>query len=729
MSSPSGQNSRSLAQLQRLPVDTKVALLVEALPVAAPSEAAQLGFALVECAAEYSVKPASGSLVQRAIRAFFDAISASRKSETEDALGAVVRSWAFLPTEVRTLASAAGKGRWTSVTGTLATDQNASTRRSVAELARGAGDASLAPIVCELLGDQDQEVASAAEAAICFLALVASDPSLAAWSDHANVVQHEEAGRVRAQWAEIDRERVRTEVAAAVRALSIHRREGVLWAALLLLEPSVIHGFAGGGQLARWINDREQSSHAFLRGLLRRDTSPLSRLRAWQWLGTTAVSGAAADRVVAARTLDEHEALLSSWHLMHNPSRLAKLRQAERGAKAPAKAGLLPPPEIAERLSVDGRVGLASLARGLGAAPGARDGVCEALLSDREPVVRLAATAACSSRMLGDFCFDSAPAVARSAALRLSLAAIPDASLSPGSERVEQERARVRTLLRSPHEQVRNLAASDMELLCESGESGAASRVAFRRALEADRPWVFERLRAMLAESEEARSFALQMARKLGIVIELRDPVLAEIRRLMREPSPSHVPARSLATAVAALREIPGPEPLRLLRESASSSDQRVRANALDALVIRAREGIDENARDLTSRLLEFKEDAWHRVRGSAVRGLELLGGPAGAAGPEHETVVGEQLLKMLEDSRPLHRLAGAWVADRTLPGVRGRSLRELKLWPAMVAKLRSLALTDLESRVRVRCRLALARAGEAPVRGDERSALTGSAA
>lgn len=636
------------------------------------------------------------------------------------ALAAIVRVWALLPPDVRAIASVAGRGKWCGVAGVMSTHAVASTRLSVAELARGAGDSTLASIACELLGDQDETVATAAERALCFLALVASEPSLAAWSDHASISEYEEAARVRAQWMAADFERVRTDIAVAVRSLAVHRRDAVLWGALLLLDPTVVRG---SGQLSRWVNDREQSSHSFLRGLLRRDGSPLSRLRAWQWLGTTAVSGASADRVLAARTLDEHEAVLASWHLMLNPSRLDKFRQAVRGAKPAAKAGLFPPPEIGERLSTDGRLGGAKLARGLGAAPPVLDGLCEVLLNDADPIVRFAASGACSGRMLTDFCFDSDGAVARSSALKLSIAAVPDVAIAPGSERAEAERNRLRVLLRSPVADVRRLAEADLKALCGMSDLGAASRVAFRRALALDRPWVIERLREMLRGSEEDRAFAVQMARKLGIVIELRDPVLAEIRRLLREPAQ---PARSLATAVSSLRDLPGDDSLRLLRESASATDHRVRANAIDTLVIRAREGTDKNAGDLAPMLLELKDDEAHRVRGSAVRGLDLIGVRTGRS--THGAIVGEQLLKMLEDSRPMHRLAGAWVADRTLPGglnsgagseADGRALREPKIWPAMVARLRVLALNDQESRVRVRCRLALVRAGEAPVRGD----------
>lgn len=703
MSSTFGQNPRTLAQLQRLPVSTQIKLLEEALLVAQPSEAEPLGLALIELATEYSEAPNTGSRFAAALRRFFGRLHATSSESRASALQAVIRMWSRLPAPVQVLAAAAGKGRWAGVLGPLATAQESSTRRAVADLARGAGDASLASIAAELLTDQDESVASAAESALVFLALVASDPAMAAWSDHASLAQHEEASRVRARWEEADRQRVMHDVASALRALATHRREGVLWGALLLLEPRVTKG---GGPLAKWVHDREQSSHAFLRGLLRRDHSPLSRLRAWQWLGTTAISNASADRVLSASTLDEHEALFGTWHLVRNPARLARLEKAVKASKAE----LLPPTDITPRLSADGRFGVAAIADSARIDAQKRDSACEPMLVDPEPFVRLGIAQCCSTRMLVDVCFDPEPVVARSAALRLSMTPL-DGRLSPGAERVAQERSRLATLCRSPHFAVRTLARDDLESLCGGRTLSVVGRVAFQRAIVADRAWVIEHLRELMGIGEEERSFALMMGRRLGIVSELKTPLISSVRAWLREQS-ERTP-RSIATAVASLRQIEGDEPLQLLQESARSSDQRVRSNAIDTMVSRLRSGLDRDSAKLTSTLLEFKEDPWHRVRGSAVRGLEQLQSAPGVGGSMN--VVGEQLLSMLEDARPQHRLAGTWVADRTLPT---RSLRELKLWPALIARLRSLALTDLETRVRARARLALARAGEEPVKG-----------
>ncbi|NUQ52456.1 MAG: hypothetical protein HUU19_07135, partial [Phycisphaerales bacterium] len=60
--------------------------------------------------------------------------------------------------------------------------------------------------------------------------------------------------------------------------------------------------------------------------------------------------------------------------------------------------------------------------------------------------------------------------------------------------------------------------------------------------------------------------------------------------------------------------------------------------------------------------LLELKDDGAHRARANALRGLL-------------ETAAGEPSVEgvhaMLSDERPMHRLAGVWLAGRVLPGVK----------------------------------------------------------
>lgn len=692
-----------------LPPRARVAIVAEALRVAAPTEAEQLGLALLELSAVDSQQTANGSRLSRLIRSVADGIFGEREPVPQIALRELARCFGVLPVDLRELATATGRGRWTGVIGTLLTSRNAADRQAVATLAQLASDPALADAAVELLRDTDPAVSDAAEQALLALALAAADPESAALADHPTPADHESAARTRAAWDPEAYATIRESLGGALLAMAQHKREKLLLAALLVVEP--VHLSPGGcDSVRKWLHDREQSGHSFLRGLLRRDTTPLSRLRAWQWVGRTAVSNACADRLVVAKSLDEHEAVLASWHLLLAPTRAAALdkRSPASGRSALRTIGaLLPPLEQIERLSTDARRGVAAVASGLNAKE--RDAACEPLLADREPQVRFAASQACSLRMLGDFCLDMNATVARSAFIRRSIAATPDVVRAPGAERLEQERALARTLLRSPHADVRAMARQDLDLLCEATTTTTASRVAIARALRVDRPWVITRLAELIRSSQRERSIAIQLARRLGLTSEIR-PVLIETVRVLLGASELAAPAaRDLATATSALAEVADVQATQLLDQAAASIDQRVRANAVDAMVQRVRSGAEQELAGVADKLMELKDDPWHRVRGSAVRGLEVLA-QVKSGGPIRSAQAGEQLLRMLDDARPMHRLAGAWVADRTLPG---HDLREIKLWPSLVSRLRSLAMLDPDPRVRARARLAIGRAGE----------------
>ncbi|HEX8876275.1 MAG TPA: hypothetical protein VF777_05965 [Phycisphaerales bacterium] len=704
-----------MAQVVGLPPRARAALVAEALRVADPTEAEALGLALLELAAVDTQDPSGGSTslaagLRRRCKSLISGLLPEREPVHRVALRELGRSIAILPADVRELAVASGRGRWSSVVGTQLTSQDAAARLEVARLAGLAGDPELADAASELLRDSEPAVRETAEAALLTLALAASDPDSAALADHLTPAQHAAAARVRSTWTEGDAARVRESLGEALAAMSLHRRENLLLAALLAIEPCVLRQVPS---IARWLQDREQSGHSFLRGLMRRDTAPLSRLRAWQWAGRTAVSGASADRLVVAKSIDEHEAVLSQWHLARAPARVAALERRTPSTSTP-KSGprvlvaLIPTPEQTERLSPDARCGIAAIASRLPAKE--RDAACEPLLADREPMVRLAATGGCSSRMLGDFCLDTNATVARSAYLRRSVAATEDASRAPGAERLEQERVLARVLLRSPHAEVRAMARQDLELLCEASTTNAASRVAVGRALRLDRPWVVTRLVELIRSSPKERSIAIQLARRLGLTGEIRPALIETVRVLLGTSELAVLAARDLATATSALADVPDTQAAQLLDQAAGSVDQRVRANAVDAMVQRVRSGVETQTAQVAERLMELKDDPWHRVRGSAVRGLEILT-QVKLDAPVRTPQVGEQLLRMLDDARPMHRLAGAWVADRTLPG---HELREIKLWPALIARLRTLATTDPDPRLRARARLAIGRSGEA---------------
>jgi hypothetical protein len=693
----------------RLPTRARVAILAETLRVASLAEAEPLGLALLELASIDSQPVSNGSRIAVLVRRVADGIFGEREPVPQIALRELARAFAVLPPDLRDLANATGRGRWTSVIGTLLTSRDASDRRSVATLAELAADPALADAVVELLRDTDPSVCEAAEQALLSLALAAADPDAAALADHPTPADHDAAARTRQTWDAAAGSMIRESIGAALLAMAQHKREELLLAALLAVEPVHIHS---DGAISKWLHDREQSGHSYLRGLLRRDTTPLSRLRAWQWVGRTAVSGACADRLIVAKSLDEHEAVLAAWPLALAPARVATLDK-RTPTSASGRSGLrslgalVPPAEQIERLSTDARRGVAAVACGLNAKD--RDAACELLLADREPMVRFAASQSCSIRMLGDFCLDLNATVARSAYLRRSIAATSDVVRAPGAERLEQERTLARVLVRSPHADVRAMARQDLELLCEATTTTTSSRVALARALRLDRSWVVTRLAELIRSSERERSVAIQLARRLGLTSEIRPVLIETVRVLLGANELAGPAARDLATATSALAEVPDTQATQLLDQATASIDQRVRANAVDAMVQRVRAGAEQELSGVADKLLELKDDAWHRVRGSAVRGLEVLA-QVKSGGPIRSAQAGEQLLRMLDDARPMHRLAGAWVADRTLPG---HDLREIKLWPSLVSRLRSLAMLDPDPRVRARARLAIGRAGE----------------
>src|SRR5204862_5639630 len=61
-----------------------------------------------------------------------------------------------------------------------------------------------------------------------------------------------------------------------------HRRAGVLVAAAILLPPGARAYRGRSDPLVAWLGKRDDPAHAALRGLMRRTTGPLWRVRAWE---------------------------------------------------------------------------------------------------------------------------------------------------------------------------------------------------------------------------------------------------------------------------------------------------------------------------------------------------------------------------------------------------------------------------------------------------------------
>ena len=147
-----------------------------------------------------------------------------------------------------------------------------------------------------------------------------------------------------------------------------------------------------------------------------------------------------------------------------------------------------------------------------------------------------------------------------------------------------------------------------------------------------------------------------------------------------------HIDERARANAVAAIASVDSNAARYVLSESMQSQEPRVRANAI------------EHARVPLDRMVEYKNDENHRVRANAIRRM------VEAKDQQSSTIAtqaGAELAELLADPRPMHRLAGTWVAQRTVVN-QGRDQLG-RHWSPIIAQLEELAATDEDVRLRDR--------------------------
>ncbi|MCR9075517.1 MAG: hypothetical protein NXI07_05705, partial [bacterium] len=103
--------------------------------------------------------------------------------------------------------------------------------------------------------------------------------------------------------------------------------------------------------------------------------------------------------------------------------------------------------------------------------------------------------------------------------------------------------------------------------------------------------------------------------------------------------------------------------------------------------------------------LMVFRDDQDHRARANAVR-------RAIVSGVESETEKARDasgaLIELLGDPRPMHRLAGSWVAQHTVVS-RNRDRLGTR-WSPIIAQLEELAAVDEDPRLRDRARRCIRR-------------------
>jgi HEAT repeat protein len=188
---------------------------------------------------------------------------------------------------------------------------------------------------------------------------------------------------------------------------------------------------------------------------------------------------------------------------------------------------------------------------------------------------------------------------------------------------------------------------------------------------------------------------AIMIARYLGLTPEFE----ADLRRIVQESAQSQdeAAARAASCAVSALTDITSANAVEALLECLDHRDDRVRANAVEALARKAQHTHAEGkpTPTLHAVLAELKLDESHRVRANAIRAMIRT-----AEGESSESPA-RALSAMLSDDRPMHRVAGLWVVDRAIVSGQANAIGDSSIQIALA--LDTLAKGDVEPKVRDR--------------------------
>lgn len=434
---------------------------------------------------------------------------------------------------------------------------------------------------------------------------------------------------------------------------------GLAWAAWALLE-TCRESNGARDVLVRAAGATDSSVGRAMGGVLRWDRDPLIRRAAWRWAPVESIGAAAIERLSRTSTVAEHEVVLRLGHLAARPIRRQRLAMiaipTQGGTGAVRPGGVLPTADQIVQLTAEARRQVVRMASATGTDLAARAAQIEPLLTDDDEMVRLSVAAGSERAETRDLCFDQSSRVARVAVHRWSRCGVePTRRRSP-----PLEIARVlASLSTSAHEAVRRAASEDLRATGAFDHRCPMSRLAARRAAREDPETFLTSVRAELVSSSRAIP-ALLIADSIGMIGGLEADLMRMAAEGMAEPAePEH--GRLLAVVAKCLRSCPGAAASSMLTELVGATDNRVRANALDSLVLGLGGQTDQAL--TIDRLLELKSDPAHRVRGAAARGLSTMARRSSAARTD---AVGA-LRGMISDDREEHRAAGMWAAARSI--------------------------------------------------------------
>lgn len=584
------------------------------------------------------------------------------------ALVALAGCWTRLSASARERLKGMSNGWWGEIAALLAEHRYPPFRASLAGLAADVPDLAVADRLAPLLRDEDEGVRAAAGAALIDLAGRAAEEGTRGWG-----------GPAEAAVARAADEYERTRSVAAVIALL-----------RLLARPAMP---APGGPLRAIAEDESHPIHGAARQMIRRSPRTVSVADAWRLMRYPALTPACLARIQREGGLESSErwrGLLGLGHLVAHPCRAAGLRRlAGRSGGAAVFDPIAAAAAGADCREAE-RAAAPTLLDAAGIRPAELDRLVLPLLTDRSASVRYSMVRAGAARrpmvlsFVLDLCFDADVRCARSAVLVAApwrrIGRTPEPTLD----------AVARGLRRSPHAPVRRLGR---EVRIDGDDlflGDARSRLAARDLLRRDWGRLLAEVRKRLTSGDEAASVAAaRLAVDLGIVAEVEIELLSVLQASGHQ-------GRRAATAAAALGHLSTSSSHDALLALLGAPDARVRANALDALVRRARwAGADDATRSrIGSLAAEFRaEREHHRVRAGALRGGFLIGTAAGGAGAADIAGLGA----MLADDRPMHRIAGLWLAERVAPeGPRDG-------WGEIARRVSALGCDDPEPAVRVR--------------------------
>jgi len=211
---------------------------------------------------------------------------------------------------------------------------------------------------------------------------------------------------------------------------------------------------------------------------------------------------------------------------------------------------------------------------------------------------------------------------------------------------------------------------------------GEEQRASQRRRARFGREETLRELRGALQATDAASlAAAVHSARQLRMTSGL-EPDLCRLA-VAEMPRPA-------AAACAALRSTSTSASMSALLTACESPDARVAATALESLSMVAT-SLGRFA-EVRERVIAASQESRHRVRAAAARALVLAGEPGAPSA----------VVRMLTDSRPAHRLAGLWCAERCLRA--GLMEPDVELAEALAAIERSQSRRSITLRARV-CR------------------------